>query len=138
MAKHILIIVTDDDLIAQINAILTEAGYTITTQTHATYNPERARTVSAILVVIDRTPNDDLTIWQTVQRLRLDRLMTHLPLIICSDLEPDQRETRFYRERRIIFVQKPFEDGGLLAAVNMTVRDNQKQLAISKYANGLH
>ncbi len=138
MAKHILIVGDDAPLIVQISAILTEAGYTITTQTHATYNPEHARAANAILVVIDRTPDDDITIWQTVQRLRLDRVLTHLPLIICTDLEPDKRETSFYRARHIIFVQKPFEDGGLLEAVNTTLDDSQTKPVIPAYANGWH
>ncbi len=121
MAKHILVVGDDPTLLQQIDKVLTAAGYIITTQTHTTYKPEEARHVHAILVVVDRTPDDDITIWQTVQRMRLDRIMMHLPLIICTDLEPDVRETNYYERRHIIFVQKPFEDGGLLDAVNSTL-----------------
>ncbi len=121
MAKHILVIGDDPALLAQIGKILTAAGYIISTLTHATYQPEQARRAQAILVVVDRTPDEDITIWQTVQRMKLDRIMMHLPLIICTDLEPDARETAFYEKRHIIFVQKPFEDGDLLEAVNSTL-----------------
>ncbi len=121
MAKHILVIGDNSALIAQISKILTAAGYIISTLTHATYKPEAAHRASAILVVLDRAPGEDITIWQIVQRMRLDRIMMHLPLIICTDLEPDARETSFYEKRHIIFVQKPFEDGELLEAVNSTL-----------------
>ena len=138
MAKHILIIGDDASLIAQISALLTAADYTVNTQTHSTYNPEQAHAANVILVVIDSTPGDEITIWQTVQRLRLDRLMTHLPLIICTDLAQNKQEMRYYLERRIRFVQKPFVDGSLLAAVNATLADIQTQSVTPKYANGWH
>jgi DNA-binding response OmpR family regulator len=137
MTKHILVVGDDAMLLAQISCLLSDAGYKVSTQTHATYDPAHARNVQAILIVVDRTPDDD-TIWNTVQRMRLDRILMHLPLIICTDLAPNARETRFYRERRIMFVQKPFEDGSLLAAVNLTLQDNQVALVAPTQLNGWH
>ncbi len=122
MATHILVIGDDPSLLQQIDEILSAAGYIISTLTHAAYKPEAAHRVQAILVVVDRTPDEDITIWQTVQRMRLDRFMMHLPLIICTDLDPDPQETSYYEKRHIIFVQKPFKDGELLEAVNSTLR----------------
>ena len=121
MTKPILVIGDDPVLLAQIDMLLTSAGYSIITLTHTNYEPAAAHNAQAILVVVDRTPGDDITIWQTVQRMRLDRIMTRLPLIVCTDLEPDDGETSYYQRRRITFVHKPFEDGDLLGVVKATL-----------------
>lgn len=117
--KHVLVVNDTQEVLELFTDILGELGLRSTTMSYAPRELDRIRAVDPDLIILDFVFGDrELVGWQLLQKLKMDRRLATIPVIVCSaairmlsDLEG------YLTEQGVLIVLKPFTVDQLEEAV---------------------
>lgn len=122
MTTRILVINDDQDLLDLYDALLSEEGYDVTTSKLAFEHPAAIELLRPDLVMLDLKFGTQLEGWKMMQKLRLYRPTSKLPIIVCTAAVREAREQEDHlRSEGIGIVYKPFAIDHLVLAVQQTL-----------------
>ena len=118
MAIRIMVINDDQDILDLYEALLSEEGYDVLTSKLAFEHPAAVELLHPDLVMLDLKFGTQLEGWKMMQKLRLYRPTSELPIIVCTAALREAREQEDHlRSEGIGIVYKPFAIDHLLLAV---------------------
>ncbi len=118
MTTRIMVINDDQDILELYEALLEEEGYDVITSKLAFEHPAAVEMRRPDLVLLDLKFGTQLEGWKMMQKLRLYRPTSALPIIICTAAVREAREQEDHlRSEGIGIVYKPFAIDHLLLAV---------------------
>lgn len=126
MARRIMAIDDDEDILQLLRDLLTDEGYDVATYT----SPELA-----VMHLGDRRPDVVILDWlfgqegrgmQLLQRFKLRPSTARLPIIVCTAAKPTVQEIEgALQARGVSVVYKPFMIEELLAAVQAAIQSTE-------------
>ena len=118
MATRIMVINDDQDILDLYEALLSEEGYDVITSKLAFEHPAAVELLRPELVMLDLKFGTELEGWKMMQKLRLYRPTSALPIIVCTAAVREAREQEDHlHSEGIGIVYKPFAINHLLLAV---------------------
>lgn len=121
---HVLIINDAQELLEVMQDLLEEEGYRVSVYSHAVRDLAEIAEIGPDLVILDHMMGDEEYGWQLVQKIRLNREMRDLPIIVCTAaLKMVQELEGHLKAKRVTVVLKPFDIDDLLAAVEATIAE---------------
>src|SRR4051812_45875103 len=132
---HILVVNDAQEILQVIKDLLEEEGYTVSVYSAAIYDLQQIRNIQPDLVVLDHLIGGEEYGWQMVQKIRLDRELAELPIVVCTAAVRMAKEMEGHlKAKNVTVVLKPFDIDELLNAVKMTLNnqriDEQQKAAI--------
>lgn len=117
--KHVLVVNDTQEILELFTDLLGELGLETSTMSYAPRELDRIRAVDPDLVILDFVFGErELVGWQLLQKMKMDRRLARLPVIVCSaairmlsDLEG------YLTEHGVVIVLKPFTIDQLEEAV---------------------
>jgi DNA-binding response OmpR family regulator len=127
---HILVINDAQEVLDVMRELLEEEGYRVSLYSHALKDLDEIRRVDPDLLILDHIIGDEEYGWQLIQKLRLDRHLATLPVIVCTAAVKLVRELEGHLTAKgVTVVLKPFDIDDLLAAVERALRDRDARQA---------
>lgn len=118
MAIRIMVINDDQDILDLYSALLCDDGYDVTTSKLAFEHPAAVELLHPDLIILDLKFGTQFEGWKMMQKLRLYRPTSGLPILICTAAVREAREQEDHlRSEGIGIVYKPFSIDHLLLAV---------------------
>ncbi len=116
--SHIIVINHSDDLLDLYADLLTEEGYTVSTQTVFDPDLTAIAELAPVCVIIDYFVRGDAAERDVLSRLMTDERTHAIPLIVCTGAVRDIEEIRDRLEAEsVAIILKPFEIDQLLATI---------------------
>lgn len=116
--QHILVINDTQEVLEVMRELLEDEGFRVTLHSDAIRDIDRIRAIAPDLVILDHLMGDEEYGWQIIQKLRLDRDLAKLPIIVCTAAARMVRDLEGHlKAKDITVVLKPFDIDDLLAAV---------------------
>src|SRR5687767_12655676 len=81
---HILVINDTQEVLEVMRELLEEEGYQVSLYSAAIRDLDKIREIGPDLLILDHMMGDEEYGWQLVQKLRLDRDLAVLPVIVCT------------------------------------------------------
>jgi twitching motility two-component system response regulator PilH len=117
-ASHILVLDDTQEILAEFRAILTAAGYQVTTGEKLYDTVDDLVLIGPELLVLDFMWSGDRTGWDYLLALRDDPRTQSLPVILCTRDGPQlDALRRHFRTMNVSLVLKPFVPDELLTAI---------------------
>lgn len=121
--KRILIIDDDRDLLEGLNLLFGSHGYHVTLAMDALSAVSLALKARPDVILLDLSlPGGDG--YLVMERLRLHRPLSHIPIIILTGRDASVNQRRALKEGAKAFFQKPFDNGQLVAAVEEALKES--------------
>jgi len=115
---HVLVINDTQEVLEVMRELLQDEGYEVTLYSTAIRDLENIREIGPDLLILDHLMGDEEYGWQTIQKLRLDRDLAPLPVIVCTAAARMVEELQGHlKAKGITVVLKPFDIDDLLNAV---------------------
>ncbi len=117
--KRVLVVNDTQEILELFDDILSEMGLEVIQMTYAPRELERVRETKADLVILDLVFGErELLGWQLLQKIRMDRSLEDLPVVVCSAALNTINELQGYlTEQKVTVVVKPFNVAQLEDAV---------------------
>lgn len=117
---RILVINDTQEILELFRAILAEElGHEVILDSYKPHMIEIIKDVNPDLIVSDHVFGEEKIGWQLVQRLKMDRATSNIPVIICSAAIKDLKEMEGYLTAKNVGVlYKPFDVDELISLVN--------------------
>jgi CheY-like chemotaxis protein len=123
---HILVINDTQEVLEVMRDLLEDEGYRVTLHSDAIRDIDRIREIAPDMVILDHLMGDEEYGWQIIQKLRLDRDLAQLPIIVCTAAARMVRELEGHlKAKDITVVLKPFDIDDLLNAVRAALGREQ-------------
>jgi CheY-like chemotaxis protein len=123
---HILVINDTQEVLEVMRDLLEDEGYRVTLHSDAIRDIDRIREIAPDMVILDHLMGDEEYGWQLIQKLRLDRDLARLPIIVCTAAARMVRELEGHlKAKGITVVLKPFDIDDLLNAVRAALGRDQ-------------
>jgi CheY-like chemotaxis protein len=123
---HILVINDTQEVLEVMRDLLEDEGYRVTLHSDAIRDIDRIREIAPDMVILDHLMGDEEYGWQLIQKLRLDRDLARLPIIVCTAAARMVRELEGHlKAKDITVVLKPFDIDDLLNAVRAALGREQ-------------
>jgi DNA-binding response OmpR family regulator len=120
---HILVINDAQEVLDVLRALLEEEGFRVSQYSYAVNDLNQIRSVNPDLLILDHLIGDEEYGWQLVQKLRLDRELADLPVIVCTAAVKLVRELEGHLTAKgVTIVLKPFDIDDLLTAVERALQ----------------
>jgi len=118
-AKHHILVINDTQEVLEVmRDLLEDEGYRVTLHSDAIRDIDRIREIAPDMVILDHLMGDEEYGWQIIQKLRLDRELARLPIVVCTAAARMVRELEGHlKAKGITVVLKPFDIDDLLNAV---------------------
>ena len=118
--KRVLVVNDTQEILELFDDILSEMGLEVVQMTYAPRELERVREAKPDLVILDLVFGErELLGWQLLQKIRMDRSLEHLPVVVCSAALNTLTELQGYlTEQKVTVVVKPFNVAQLEDAVS--------------------
>src|SRR5438093_5105395 len=98
--------------------LVEEAGYEVTLSSFEPLMMDRVKEIKPDLIISDHVFGEEKVGWQFLQRLKMDRETTGIPIIICSGAVRELKEMEGYlMSKNIGVLYKPFDIDELLNLV---------------------
>ena len=124
--QHILVINDTQEVLEVMRDLLEDEGYRVTLHSDAIRDIQRIREIAPDMVILDHLMGDEEYGWQIIQKLRLDRDLAQLPIIVCTAAARMVRELEGHlKAKGITVVLKPFDIDDLLNAVRAALGREQ-------------
>ena len=122
--KRVLVVNDTQEILELFDDILSEMGLEVVQMTYAPRELERVREAKPDLVILDLVFGErELLGWQLLQKIRMDRSLEELPVIVCSAALNTINELQGYlTEQKVTVVVKPFNVAQLEDAVFIALR----------------
>jgi CheY-like chemotaxis protein len=119
LKTHILVINDAQEVLDVMRELLEDEGYRVTLHSTAIYDLDRIRAISPDLLVVDHLMGDEEYGWQMIQKLKLDRELCQLPIVVCTAAMKMVEELQGHlKSKNVTVVVKPFDIDDLLNAVS--------------------
>jgi CheY-like chemotaxis protein len=116
---HILVINDTQEVLEVMQELLQEEGYRVTIYSTAIRDLQTILDIKPDLLILDHMMGDEEYGWQTIQKLRLNRELATLPVIVCTAAVRMVKELEGHlKAKGITVVLKPFDIDDLLHAVD--------------------
>jgi len=130
MAKRILVINDTQEILDLFRDLLSEEGYEVILQSYTVRELDRVREAKADLIILDYIIDGEAVGWQTLQKLKMTRDLSQVPVIICTAATERVKEIEGQlREKNVKVVSKPFDIDDLLGAVSEMLADSESDKA---------
>jgi CheY-like chemotaxis protein len=119
---HILVINDTQEVLEVMRELLEEEGYQVSLYSAAIRDLDKIREIGPDLLILDHMIGDEEYGWQLVQKLRLDRDLAVLPVIVCTAAARMVEELEGHlKAKSVTVVLKPFDIDDLLKAVSVAL-----------------
>jgi CheY-like chemotaxis protein len=117
--KRVLVVNDTQEILELFDDLLGELGIDVVTMSYAPRELERIRDVAPDLIVLDFVFGDKETLgWQLLQKLKMDRSLESVPVVICTAAAKMVEELQGYlTEQGVLVILKPFNVDQLEEAV---------------------
>lgn len=116
---HILVINDAQEVLEVMKELLEDEGYRVTIYSTAIYDLAKIKEIAPDLLVLDHLMGDEAYGWQMVQKLKLDRELGRLPIIVCTAALKMVEELQGHLlTKSVSVIIKPFDIDDLLGAVD--------------------
>jgi DNA-binding response OmpR family regulator len=123
---HILVINDAQEVLDVMRDLLEDEGYRVSVYSYAVKDLDEIRQIKPDLLILDHIIGDEEYGWQLIQKLRLDRELATLPVVVCTAAVKLVRELEGHLTAKgITVVLKPFDIDDLLAAVERGLKERQ-------------
>jgi CheY-like chemotaxis protein len=121
--KRALVVNDTQEILELFEDILGGLGFESVLMSYAPRELERIREVEPDLIVLDFLMGDrELLGWQLLQKLKMDRALALIPVVVCTAaLKAVQEQQGYLTEQGVIIVLKPFMVDQLEEAVRAAV-----------------
>jgi len=145
-AKHHILVINDTQEVLEVmRDLLEDEGYRVTLHSDAIRDIDRIREIAPDMVILDHLMGDEEYGWQIIQKLRLDRELARLPIIVCTAAARMVRELEGHlKAKGITVVLKPFDIDDLLnavragsAATKLPTEDHVPSSSVSRFRSPL-
>ncbi len=127
--KRVLVVNDTQEILDLFDDILSGLGLEVVLMTYAPRELDRVREVNADLVILDLIFGErEVLGWQLLQKIRMDRSLEKLPVVVCSAALDRINELQGYlTEQNVVVIVKPFNvaqlEEAVLRALRAEVRD---------------
>ncbi len=127
--KRVLVVNDTQEILDLFDDILSGLGLEVVLMTYAPRELDRVREVNADLVILDLIFGErEVLGWQLLQKIRMDRSLEKLPVVVCSAALDRINELQGYlTEQNVVVIVKPFNvaqlEEAVLRALRADVRD---------------
>jgi CheY-like chemotaxis protein len=121
--KRALVVNDTQEILELFEEILDGLGFESVLMSYAPRELERIRNVEPDLIVLDFLMGDrELLGWQLLQKLKMDRALATIPIVVCTAaVQAVQEQQGYLTEQGVIIVLKPFTVDQLEEAVRAAV-----------------
>lgn len=126
MPKRILVLNDSQEILQLFNDILEgEGGYEVRLLAAlSTQTIDKVKEHEPDLIISDHVFGEEKIGWDVVQKIRMDRDLADVPVIICSAAVKELREMEgLLKEKNVGLLYKPFDIDELLALVKQQLGD---------------
>jgi CheY-like chemotaxis protein len=122
--KRVLVVNDTQEILELFDDILSGLGLDVVLMTYAPRELDRVREVKADLVILDLIFGErEVLGWQLLQKIRMDRSLETLPVVVCSAALDRINELQGYlTEQNVVVIVKPFNVAQLEEAVLRALR----------------
>ena len=125
MATHIMVVDDTKEILDLFEEILTEAGYKVSSYSYGVQELAEIKRIAPDLLILDYLIGDEKLGWQLLQKMKMDKELAHIPIIICSAAIRQLYEMQgWLTEKNVGIVFKPFDIDDLLLAVKKAIEAN--------------
>lgn len=124
MSKQIMVFNDTQEILELFYDILTPEGFTVSLHAYSVREVDEVKRVMPDLIISDHPPFREEEGWQFVQKLKMNRVTSHIPVIICTTSMKWLRanvEESWLTTKRIAVVPKPFDVDDLLREVHAVI-----------------
>lgn len=125
-SAHIMVINDVPDLLIVLRTILEDEGYRVSIDTFSDFDLEakfaHIADVKPDALILDLVIGSELLGWQLLQRIKLDRSLAEMPIVICTAAVRQVEELEAHlRTLGVAVILKPFDIDSLLQAVEQAL-----------------
>jgi CheY-like chemotaxis protein len=108
--KRALVVNDTQEILELFNDILDGMGFEVVLMSYAPRELERIREVEPDIIVLDFLMGDrELLGWQLLQKLKMDRGLATIPIVVCTAaVRAVQEQQGYLTEQGVMIVLKPF------------------------------
>ena len=122
MPKKILVVDDNADILELIKIVLSDEGYNVLLEAHRLHDLDIIKSTNPDLVIIDQLIRGDISSWEVVQKMRLDPVTAHIPVILCTASVDVVKELNVQlNSDRVHLIYKPFDIDDLVNEVNVSL-----------------
>ncbi|MDQ4034506.1 MAG: response regulator [Chloroflexota bacterium] len=127
--KRVLVVNDTQEILELFDDILSGLGLDVVRMTYAPRELDRVREVKADLVILDLIFGErEVLGWQLLQKIRMDRSLETLPVVVCSAALDRINELQGYlTEQNVVVIVKPFNVAQLEEAVLRALRAGDRK-----------
>jgi CheY-like chemotaxis protein len=120
---RVLVVNDTQEILELFDEILSGMGFEVVLMSYAPRELDRVRAVAPDLIILDFLMGDrELLGWQLLQKLKMDRTLDAIPVVVCSAAVHTVAEQQGYlTEQGVTVVLKPFNVDQLEDAVERAV-----------------
>jgi DNA-binding response OmpR family regulator len=123
MPLRVMVINDTQEILELFRAILVDEGYEVTLHAFGINEMAEIKRIMPDLVILDFVIGQEGQGWQLLQKLKMDRATSAIPVVVCSGAVRQLRELDgWLGEKGISTVLKPFDIDDLLIAVQKRLR----------------
>ena len=121
--KRALVVNDTQEILELFDDILSGLGFESVLMSYAPRELERIREVEPDLIILDFLMGDrELLGWQLLQKLKMDRALSRIPIVVCTAaVKAVQEQQGYLTEQGVMIVLKPFTVDQLEEAVRAAV-----------------
>ncbi|MDB5083099.1 MAG: response regulator [Chloroflexi bacterium] len=122
MAKKILVINDTQEILQLFAEILNGEGYEVALHSYSTRDIDVVKRAAPDLIISDHPPTDEKQAWQFLQKLKMTRETSHIPVVLCTTNSKTIIEGEGHLAAKgVIVVLKPFDIEDLIGAVETQI-----------------
>lgn len=121
--KRVLVVNDTQEILELFQDILEAMGFEVVLMSYAPRELDRVREIAPNLIVLDFLMGErELLGWQLLQKLKMDRQLDSIPIVVCTAAVKAVTEQQGYlTEQGVLVVLKPFNVDQLEEAVRRAV-----------------
>ncbi len=121
--KRVLVVNDTQEILELFQDILEAMGFDVVLMSYAPHELDRVREIAPDLIVLDFLMGErELLGWQLLQKLKMDRQLDSIPIVVCTAAVKAVTEQQGYlTEQGVLVVLKPFNVDQLEEAVRRAV-----------------
>ncbi|HET8586976.1 MAG TPA: response regulator [Candidatus Limnocylindria bacterium] len=130
--KRVLVVNDTEEILELFEELLGELGFEVLVMSYAPRELQRVRDASPDLIILDLIFGQrELLGWQLLQKLKMDRDLDAIPVIVCTAAQQEVYEQQGYlTEQGVIVVLKPFNVDQLEDAVTRALSVGESSLGL--------
>lgn len=121
---RILVVNDTQELLEAFRTLLEDDGYEVTVYSYAPDELAQVQQVNPDLVILDLIFGQEKSGWQLLDKMRMTRETSKIPVIVCTAAIKEVRENEGYlKAMGVTVILKPFDIDRMLDSVREALRD---------------